>query len=152
MTQLYVDLDGVLADFDAGYERLTGVRPDKAKDDVDWGLVRTAKTFYLDLPPMSDYAALWARISRYDPIVLTGVPTSIPAVGIQKVNWVNTWIGKRTMVILCKSKDKANYCRPGDVLIDDWEKHRDRWIAAGGRWITHTSAIETDRALTEIGL
>ena len=32
---------------------------------------------------------------------------------------------------------------PGDILIDDWEKHKDAWVNAGGIWITHTSAKDT---------
>lgn len=150
--QLYVDLDGVLADFDAGYERLTGERPDKAKDDVNWDLVRAAPTFYLDLPPMADLPALWARIGRYDPIVLTGVPKSIPNVENQKRAWVRTWIGVNTLTVCCASRDKATYARPGDVLIDDWPRYRELWLAAGGVWITYTSAIDVDRQLTEMGL
>lgn len=150
--QLYIDLDGVLADFDAGYERLTGARPDKAKDDVDWVAVAAAGTFYLDLPPTIDYAALWARVSRYDPIVLTGVPRSVPDAAAQKLLWVRRWLGQRTIMIPTRSAEKAKHARPGDVLIDDWEKHRSRWEDAGGVWITHVSAIETDRRLTEIGL
>lgn len=46
--QLYVDLDGVLADFDTGYERAFGVRPDKAANNVDWTMVRRTPDFYLN--------------------------------------------------------------------------------------------------------
>ncbi|MCL2453242.1 MAG: hypothetical protein FWD08_06305 [Alphaproteobacteria bacterium] len=48
MIQVFVDMDGVLADFDAHYEAVFGVRPDKRKDDVDWGLVRAMTGFYAD--------------------------------------------------------------------------------------------------------
>jgi hypothetical protein len=152
MVQLYVDLDGVLADFNTGYELAFGYRPDKAKDDVDWKLVAEFPNFYLSLPPMPDFPALWARISRYQPIVLTGVPTEVPGADVDKRGWCNTYLGSRVMVATTRSATKAAYCRPGDVLIDDWEKYRQLWLDAGGRWITHVNAIETDKKLTEMGL
>lgn len=150
--QLYLDLDGTLADFDVGYERAFGVRPDKAKDDVDWDLVRAQPNFYGSLPPMPDMPALWARVSRYDPIILTGVPRSMPWAATEKRDWVRTWLGPNTLVIPTASRLKAQYARPGDVLVDDWPRYRDLWEAAGGIWVTFVSAIETDRILTEMGL
>lgn len=151
MTQLYVDMDGVLADFDTGYELAFGVRPSKDADNVDWKAVRNYQDFYLNLPPMPDFTALWARIARYQPIVLTGVPSSVPEAPANKRAWVARYL-PNVLVIPTRSREKATYARPGDVLIDDWEKYRHRWEAAGGVWITHVSAIETDRRLTEIGL
>ena len=149
--QLYVDLDGVLADFDTGYEREFGVRPSKEADNVDWAAVRRCTDFYLNLPPMPDFPALWARISRYQPIVLTGVPSGVPEAPANKRAWVKQWL-PNTLVVPTRSAEKATYCRSGDVLIDDWEKYRHLWEAAGGLWVTHVSAIETDRRLTELGL
>jgi hypothetical protein len=52
----------------------------------------------------------------------------------------------------CWSREKSLHASPGDVLIDDYEKYRGLWIEAGGRWITHISAAETDRALAQMGL
>ncbi len=49
--QIFVDMDGVLADFDAHYEAVLGVRPDKITDNVDWSAVRAVKDFYLNHPP-----------------------------------------------------------------------------------------------------
>ena len=149
--QLYVDLDGVLADFDTGYEREFGVRPSKTDDNVDWDAVRRCANFYANLPPMPDFPALWTRISRYDPIVLTGVPKSLPDASWNKRAWVKQYL-PNTLMIATRSSEKATYARPGDVLIDDWERYRPLWEKAGGVWITHVSAVETDRLLTEMGL
>jgi hypothetical protein len=39
---------------------------------------------------------------------------------------------------------------PGDVLVDDREKHRDLWDNAGGVFIHHTSAEDSILQLAEI--
>lgn len=150
--QLYVDMDGVLADFDKHHEAVFGFRSCKIADNVDWEAVRRVEGFYASIPPMGDLAALWARIEPHRPIVLTGVPWSVTEAPDNKRAWVHKNLGEHVEVICCRSKNKSDFCRPGDVLIDDWEKYKDRWLAKGGRWITHTSAAATDRALAEIGL
>jgi hypothetical protein len=43
-------------------------------------------------------------------------------------------------------------CRPGDILIDDWTKYQHLWLAAGGRWITHTSAENSVQQLLAMGI
>lgn len=150
--QLYVDMDGVLADFDRHHEAVFGFRSCKHADNVDWAAIRAVKDFYLQIPPMPDLDRLWARIERYRPIVLTGIPWSVEEAPENKRAWVRKTLGPDVEVRTCRSREKCLHAKPGDVLIDDWEKYRQLWLDAGGRWITHTSAAETDRALTEMGL
>lgn len=54
-------------------------------------------------------------------------------------------------VVCCQSREKYLYCKTGDILIDDWEKYKAKWIGAGGNWITHTSAANSIAALKELG-
>lgn len=150
--QLYVDMDGVLADFDRHHESVFGFRSCKLTDNVDWEAVRRVEGFYLNIPPMADLDALWSRIERYRPIVLTGVPSSVAEAPYNKRAWVRKNLGEHVEVRCCRSKEKCLHAQPGDVLIDDWEKYRQLWLNVGGRWITHTSAADTDRALAELGL
>lgn len=139
--QLFVDMDGVLADFDAGYEKITGIRPDKKADNVDWNLVKAIPGFYQNLPPMPDFEELWEGVEQYNPIILTGVPRSVKEAEFNKRSWITKHIGISQPMIACRSSEKSRYIRnPGDIIIDDWEKYKDKWIKRGGRWITHTSA------------
>ncbi len=142
MTQLYLDMDGVLADFDTGYRQRFGRQSDKLLDDVDWNAVRRTPGFYRDLPPMPDLDELWDGVKHLDPIILTGVPKSVDEALDNKREWVKRWLGSVPMVG-CLSKDKCLHGKPGDVLIDDWEKHKDAWTAMGGHWITHISAKQS---------
>lgn len=151
MPQLYVDMDGVLADFDQHYENTFGYRSCKLSDNVDWKAVRAAKDFYLNIPPMADLEVLWKRIERYTPIVLTGVPYSVQEAPDNKKAWVAKNLGDHVEVICCKSAHKSHVTKPGDILIDDWEKYRHLWVARGGVWITHTSAVNTSLSLDAMG-
>jgi len=154
MTQLFVDLDGVLADFDHGFENLFGHRPayrDGPEFGPDkWHKIQEAGAFFRNLRPMLDHRELWDGVAHLDPIILTGVPHSVPDVFVQKRGWVDEHIGAHVHVVGCLSKDKCKHANPGDILIDDWERYRHLWEGMGGRWITHRSARESLDRLSEI--
>jgi hypothetical protein len=71
--QIYVDVDGVLADFDSHHLATFNFRSDILADNVDWAAVRAVKGFYAAIPPMPDMGELREHIAPHDPIVLTGV-------------------------------------------------------------------------------
>jgi hypothetical protein len=150
--QIFVDMDGVLADFDAHHEAVFGARPDKAADNVDWTAVRAVGDFYLHIPPMADLPVLWDFIAPFSPIVLTGVPWSVKEAPENKRAWAEQHLGGDVEVRCCRSREKALHARPGDILIDDWEKYRHLWEQAGGRWVTHTDAEATVRQLRGLGI
>lgn len=147
-------MDGVLADFDTHYGNVFGAPPSKAADNVDWGAVRAFAGFYADMPPMADMRELWDFVSRLTPkpIVLTGVPWSVEEAPDNKRAWGARHLGKHVEIRCCRSSEKCLHLKPGDILIDDWEKYRDLWIGKGGRWITHRSARETIDQLLEMGI
>ena len=87
------------------------------------------------------------------PIILTGVPRLISEeAAANKRAWVDLKLGENVRMIGCRSRDKSLYAKPGDILIDDWEKYRHIWLAAGGRWITHTSADRSIDQLLDLGI
>ena len=149
--QLFVDMDGVLADFDRGYEKAFGKASNKTDDNVDWNLVREHKGFYRHLPPMPDFKELWSFVSQFSPIVLTGVPSSVPDAAADKRGWLTHHTSISVPMIACKSAEKSLHIRnPGDVLIDDWTKYRHVWIERGGRWIDHINAQTSITKLMEL--
>lgn len=153
---LFCDLDGVCADFDEQHRRHFGFCSDKTLDNVDWSAVEQIPDYYLTMPPMPDLPELWLRISRYQPIILTGVPGKTPEytahVARQKREWVRRTIGGHVTVITCRSAEKSLYAAPGDILIDDWPRYKYLWTAKGGVWITHIRASATSGALQAMGL
>jgi len=141
--KLFVDMDGVLADFNVHYNSMFGVMPDRKLDNVDWALLRKTADFYAGIPPMADIDVLWKGIESYKPTILTGLPWSVLGAEANKRDWVKKNLGSHVEVICCPSSEKYLRATPGDILIDDWEKYRSKWELAGGYWITHVSAKQT---------
>jgi hypothetical protein len=148
---LFVDMDGVLADFAQHHQAVFGWRPDK-EDNLDWAAVREVDDFYLNIPPMADLPLLWARIEPYRPIVLTGVPKEIAEAPTNKRAWVSKYLGPKVEVRCCQTSEKWRHAQRGDILIDDSEKYRESWVKAGGIWITHRSAEGTIALLDIMGV
>lgn len=144
--QLFIDLDGVLADFFGYYETCFGIRaaPDDNTPDF-WNNIRRHKNFYRDQPLMPDAMELWEGVKQFDPspIILTGIPFSIPNVVEHKQQWVKKYLGPFVGVICCRSKDKCVYGNIGDILVDDRIKYREYWDDMGGIFVVHTSAQDT---------
>lgn len=152
---IFVDLDGVLADFDASLLKLFGNAPrgiETTARDIEneigsvafWDKIREADDFYRTLPKMADADVLWEGVLKYDPhpTILTGIPSSMPHVPWQKRDWCEQYF-PGIEVITCFSKDKALACQKCDILIDDWAKYRREWEHAGGIFILHESAVST---------
>lgn len=155
MTQVFVDADGVMADFDSHYEKHFGVRPDKAADDVDWAKVNSVPGFYRTMPLMPDAMRLWNFLTMYllkPPIILTGIPKAekVPTASDDKRTMIAQHLGADVKVICCRSSEKRLHAEPGDILIDDWERYKDIWVKRGGRWITHTSAESSIHLLRQM--
>ena len=143
MARVFIDMDGVLADFAAGYEASFGARPCVLNDCVDWSLVASAPGWYASLPPMEGMRELWSGLAEFSPIILSGCPPKVPESAADKRKWVRKHLGEGIEVRCVLSKEKALHCRPGDVLVDDWPKYRTLWLAAGGHWVDHKSAAES---------
>lgn len=158
---IYVDMDCVLADFMKGYERLYkkvyGHKP-ALDQPIDWEIVYAKKNFFRHLAPMADLKQLWDCLKRYEEkgysvVILTGVPSRIMEKGSKdKCNWAKMHLGEAAKVICCRTQDKSNYCKPGDILIDDLEQNKVPWTANGGIWITHVDAKTTIRKLQRLNL
>ena len=143
---LFCDLDGVLADFDAGVLRVTGKLPRAMSLPEMWRELGNDKTdggFFASLPWMEQGPALWREVEQYDPVILTGKPRGSWAKQ-QKLQWCEAKLGvPPSRVIVCEPHEKARFAHSGDVLIDDSaEKYQKAWEARGGVFIHHTG--ETD--------
>lgn len=150
--RLFLDLDGVLADFDAGVQRLLGMsvaayEKKRSKRDFWFRLMR-ADDFYGSLPEMSDGRMLFDAVKHLKPTILTGLPLGKWAAP-QKVRWVEEHF-PGTPIITTMARDKHKHMEVGDVLVDDRENHRAVYEAAGVVFIHHRNAKASLRQLSKI--
>jgi len=150
--RLFLDADGVLADFDDGAKKLLGmsVRQFEAKHGrgAFWKRLAQDRSFYGTLPEMPDARVLFDAVKHLNPTILTGVPNGKWATP-QKVEWaVEHFPG--VPIITCLACDKAKHMHPGDVLVDDREKHRETYETAGVVFVHHKNAEDSLRQLAKI--
>ena len=142
--QLFLDCDGVLADFDAGFQNLTGVEPHTFEELYGsvtfWARVYKSDSFFENLPIMEQGYKLYEAVKHLRPIILTGTPRGDWSI-IQKMRWRDKHYPGVPMVT-CPSREKRLYCQPGDVLIDDLLKYKTLWEGAGGHFIHYTNNAE----------
>ena len=164
---IFLDMDGVLADFDRGVKELCGLEPlsqnlkhrDPKQDDLMWEKIRETDHFYDRLDLLPGAKELFGRIyGKYGDQceILTGIPRKergIVTAEEDKRNWTRRMLSDTVKVNAVGRKYKQNYCTgPESVLIDDREKTIREWRALGGTGILHVNAEETIRKLEDMGL
>lgn len=150
--KLFLDLDGVFADFDAHVHALFGFQPRSVPDDVLWARVEETPDFWLDMPVKHGAHDLWAVAAPHNPSFLTGCPaTGFERASAHKKQWVATHFSPSADVITCRSRDKQKHMTaPGDVLLDDFVANIKRWEKAGGRPIYYRNPHQALAALKEV--
>jgi len=150
--RLFLDADGVLADFDHGARRLLGMTPRdyiaKHGRGAFWKKLASAKNFYSSLPQMPDAQRLFNAVKHLKPTILTGLPLGKWAAP-QKVEWAAEHF-PGVPIITCMAADKHLHMHPGDVLVDDREKHRAAYEKAGVVFVHHRNAEDSLRQLAKI--
>jgi hypothetical protein len=161
--KIYLDMDGVVADFDKRFTDLAGMGPSEFEEkygkNAFWDFIDEGDNklvFWIGIPPMSDAKQLVDFVSNYDYEMLTA-----PSLKKQSVMGKGLWMKNQTNKGLFPFKPKVNYksaknkkdfAAPNHILIDDREDNINSWIAAGGVGILHTSAASTINQLKKLGL
>lgn len=145
--RLYLDLDGVFADFDAHYAAMFGKYDKDIPDAELWGKIHASPSFFRDLPMCPGAAEFFREAMRayslcdvHDIAILTACPKDNYAhVARQKREWVREHLSTSVMVLpTAGGSSKPLFMHePGDILIDDFDRNTNAWKAAGGRAILH---------------
>jgi 5'(3')-deoxyribonucleotidase len=146
---LYLDMDGVLADFEGTTQALLGSEYNW-KEEVDkphWGMVQEIQNLYAILKPLPDAHELWDWVhTRFDDVrILTAIPkrAHFPEAVNDKRNWIHKHFGPAKVCFGPYAYDKQFHCTDGDILIDDAEINIKQWNSRGGYGILHTSTKNT---------
>lgn len=151
MKTLYLDMDGVVADFDAYAHTVAGLPPSGGLYNNDqWALIASNDRLYRDLPK-TDYADRLVEACKqfcadkgYQLMFLTAVPkdNDMHWSFYDKVQWVAQYFPGIPVHFGPYSKDKHVHCQAGDILIDDRRSNIEEWRAVGGTAIHHQYGIE----------
>ena len=155
--EVYIDMDGVLADFFGAWAKLAG--KDNYRDIEDpetkLQLIRDNPTFWIDLDPLSNAGRLLGFVKknfgRYKicSSPLAGDPNSEP----QKRKWVAKYLSAFPPDEVIITHNKPAYATQADgtanILIDDYGKNIAAWGAAGGIAIKHKNH-KLERTLSQL--
>ena len=149
---LYVDMDGVLADFYGPFNKMAGVSSwkDASKDTVSQVLrdITKQQDFWINLDVLSGVPKLLSAIQslfngQYK--VLSKALAGDKRVVAQKKQWVqaNMQLQPNEIIIMPATADKGIYATQSDgsanILIDDFGYNIKKWRSAGGIGIQHTN-------------
>ena len=162
---LYVDMDGVLTDFERRFEQFAGVDPEEfvAQKTIEFGKTKANEEFWdlidkqigirywVGMPWMSQGEKLWNYIKKFNPIILSS-PSRDESSRIGKGLWVKRNIPGTPLKLAFKASGKAKYASPTSILIDDREDNIQAWKAAGGIGILFKSADQVINELSKLGL
>ena len=164
--RIYIDMDGVLADFEKGIRELCHMEPQSQNgkrsvilDDLMWEAIRKVDHFYGRLDLMPGAKEMFSRIeSAYGDKceILTGIPREergIVTAAQDKIDWMKRVLSDSVVINVCYRAEKIEKCTgPDAILIDDLRKNIDEWTAAGGTGVLHTDAAATLEELKRLGV
>ncbi|TVQ83299.1 MAG: hypothetical protein EA357_06500 [Micavibrio sp.] len=146
---IFLDLDGVIADFETHaetqgkYHRVTGKLDREALDHQWWSTIPVfdgAQEFYETLQKIGDVKFLTG------PMLHSGCHSG-------KAEWIENFDKNRGKwalrdLIICPAPDKHLLSGPGRILIDDRKNNIADWRLAGGIGILHEG--DFDRTLEHV--
>ena len=153
--KIFLDMDGVLVNFDEQFKELTGQYPKDYESthtpDEFWGEIDGAGVgFWRGMKWMPGGEALYNRASQFDHVLLSS-PSRSEVSKIGKRLWRRDKT-PNTKLILARSYNKKNYAAPNHILIDDREDNIQQWVSAGGIGILYQSPEQVNSELDKLGL
>jgi PAS domain-containing protein len=160
---IYLDMDGVIADFDQRFQSLSGMNPTEFENTYGkqefWDFIdeKHKIAFWVGIPVMGGAQQLVDYVSKYPYEILTAPSTKKQSL-LGKNLWVKNHIdlfGSKPKINFKKAKNK-HLVKPNltknDILIDDRADTIDRWNAAGGTGILYKSSSQVINDMKKLGL
>jgi len=150
ITKIYLDMDGVIADFDKHYKELYRMSPRDADEKKEFYKLFDhfiANEHFAKLPMMQDAQTLLSFLDS------TGIPIEILSstssekrhepIQKQKTDWLHKHGIYYPINLVPGKRLKRNFSKPDYALIDDTGQNIDQWRQEGGVGILHTDALTT---------
>ena len=161
---IYLDMDGVVANFDKRFEDLSGMTPSEFISKYDknafWDLIdeKHKIAFWRGIEVMPGADRLVNYVAQYPYEMLTA-PSAKKQSVIGKSLWIKDKVGtlysSQPKVTYKRAKEK-HLVKPNltkfDILIDDKPSTIDNWNNAGGTGIFYQSASQVINDLKKLGL
>lgn len=162
MKTIYVDMDGVLSDFDKHYHDMFGVLPRQVRETKVkgqyteyWNKIIDARGF-ANLPLFPGAEELVSYLNTLDRkkvniCILTSSGGFDRHVDVQdqKLYWLAYYKMKFPAVVVPGRRFKSGFADDRSFLIDDTLSNIEEFIAAGGEAVQHTNASVTISKLKE---
>lgn len=151
--EVFLDMDGVVSDWDRAACDLMGVDYDKIRWDgeeeaieqfVDRDAINDKVNegyddFFATMPPFPHTEELMKVCEEANGIILTAPMKNCPGTYVGKVKWVRQyWPGTYRMII---THHKEACAKPTALLIDDRKSNCDAFLNAGGNAILFPSNV-----------
>lgn len=133
---IYLDMDGVIADWDGSVEKLVGKpRSEISKRQVWKAINKKGFDFWANLDPYPWAMDLVMELKALGKVTICSSPSHDPMSVGGKLEWLQKFFGRRNFRDFIFTPQKHLLSRRGDFLIDDREKHADSFSAGGGTGI-----------------
>jgi len=152
---IFVDMDGVLVDLDAGLKKLDRSYKMENKGplipiDLKTKILNTPK-FWANLPKTSDFDELWNVVSDLNPKILTANSIWDSRAKQDKWEWVqkNCEIPNYNFYCVLRNEKQLFAKTNGhpNILIDDYDLNCEEWEKRGGISILHENSKNTIKQL-----
>ena len=150
---VYVDLDGVLCDFDGYFKTITGLITTQVTDEELWNRIDSygKSKFFEEMPWTPGGRDLWSFVTQnFLKVKILSALGKSDLVDKQTTQGKMAWLRKNipslstSDIILVQNKHKKKaYSKPDDIMIDDTEIVIQEWIRKGGVGILHKTARDT---------
>lgn len=151
MTTIYLDMDGVVADFNSYAKKLLNTDVIMHSWPTEqWNKIASNPRLYRDLEKtleadrLVEFCKQVCNKKMWNLLFLTAVPkdNDMPWAFYDKVLWVHDRYPDIPVMFGPHSSDKWRHCENGDILIDDRVSNCEEWKNEGGYSILHEGDLD----------
>jgi hypothetical protein len=150
ITKIYLDMDGVIADFNKRYKERYKMEPIEAEKSKEFDkffdqFIADREFATLDLMPDAMLLINFLRSLKVPTEILSSTASEKRdgAIRPQKLEWLKTNQIEFHPILVPGKRHKKDYSNANSVLIDDTSVNIDQWRREGGIGILHSDALTT---------